>query len=153
VKANRKRIGIVLAASSLLMLLGIIGLSQAQKGGMHEMGMMGEMMGNMDQMMGQYDQSMHNMDMMMGQQMNPTCMGMANMRGMGMMMQSTSQGMRNMMESMNSMMSNPEMMKDELIQKQMGQMQEHVKIMMEHMQGAMNNWEEMTKRMGEMGSK
>jgi hypothetical protein len=85
-KANWKTIGVISVLVASVVLVAGFSLSRAQKGMMQEKGMMGEMMGNMNKMMGQCNQMMKNTDMMMGQKMTPGCMGMMNMKGMGMMM-------------------------------------------------------------------
>lgn len=152
-KANWKTIGVISVFLALVLLVASFGFSQAQKGMMHEKGMMGEMKDDMNKTMGQCEGMMKNMDMMMGKKMSHGCMGMMNMKGMGMRMHNMSQNMMGMMEDMESMMDNPEMMKEQEIKKHMDGMQEHMKVMTEHMQKAMGNMEMMQKRMEEMETK
>ncbi|MGB7062791.1 MAG: hypothetical protein WBF13_10640 [Candidatus Zixiibacteriota bacterium] len=152
-KRYRKRVGVISVFLALVVLVASFGLSQAQKGMMQEKGMMGEMKDDMNKTMGRCEGMMKNMDMMMGKKMSHGCMGMMNMKGMGMMMHNMSQNMMGMMENMESMMDNPEMMKDAEVKKHMDGMHEQMMMMSENMQKAMGSMEMMQKRMEQMETK
>jgi hypothetical protein len=136
----------------VLILVGIFGaasFSQQEKGTMHQK----DTMGRMDKTMDQSNHIMKNMDMMMGKRMDHGCMGMMNMKGMGMMMHNMSQNMVDMMERMESMMDNPEMTKDKRMKEPMDWMHEHMMKMSQNMQKAMGEMEMMQKSLEEMETK
>jgi hypothetical protein len=152
-KANKKTIAAISLSLVLVVLVAGFGLSRAQRGIMHEKGMMGEMMGDMNKITDQCQMMMDNMDMMIGQEMTPGCLSMMNMRGMGMMMRNMSQGMTSTMESLGSMMGDPEMMKDAEMKDAMDGLHQQLMMMSENMQKAVDNMERMQKRIGEMETK
>jgi DNA anti-recombination protein RmuC len=57
------------------------------------------------------------------------------------------QNMDYMIRNLNSIMNNPEMMKDEVIKKQAGEMQDHLKTMSDQMQAMMTNLQNMSQQM------
>lgn len=149
-KTYWKTIGAIFFIFIMVVLFGSFSFSQEKKETVPQKTTTEEMMGSMDKMMEQCNQMMKKMYMGMGEKITLGCVGMMNMKDMGMMMQNMSLNMNIIMENMNSLMKNQEMMKDDVMKKNMETMQEHMKMMTENMQGATNSMEEMTNRMNEM---
>lgn len=146
---NKTRVVVMVVATAALLYAGVS--ADENKAGIGHMGMTG-MMDSMDDMMGTCSEMMKDMDTMMGEKMSGGCMGMMDMRSMGMMMHEMSQNMKAMMEHMDSMVKNDTLMNDPEMKVHAGKFEEQMGMMTESMQEAMKSLEKMTERMGNIES-